>query len=131
MVAKDEEQRSVRPLGDRLVVQVDENERTRPSGLILPGTVDQGTIRTGVIVALGPGRRNPDNGFIVGPVDERIPMDERLVVGARVAYLHFQAFETASGARGGFKRADEAPTALLHESDVLGIYDGPVGALRN
>jgi co-chaperonin GroES (HSP10) len=119
-----EVQESVRPLRDRILVVVDPKEQVRPSGLILPGTVDRGTLRTGLILRMGPGRLNPETGL-------RVPMDDRLGPGVRVCYLHFQAFETATGARGGFRRADEAETCILYEGDILGVYDGPVGGLRN
>lgn len=58
-------------------------------------------------------------------------MDDRLVEGRRVAYLHFQAFEAPRGRGELPKRADESDTILLHETDILAIVEGDPGTLAN
>jgi chaperonin GroES len=56
----------LQPLGDRLIVEVIEEEEVTSSGIVLPDTAKEKPQR-GRVIAVGPGRRD-DKG-------ERIPMD--------------------------------------------------------
>lgn len=57
---------NLQPLGDRLIVEVLEEEETTVSGIVLPDTAKEKPQR-GRVLAVGPGKLD-DNG-------ERIPMD--------------------------------------------------------
>lgn len=50
---------SVKPLFDRVVVRVDENESQTAGGLILTTSEETNSQRTGTIVSVGPGRYSP------------------------------------------------------------------------
>ena len=63
---------SIKPLEDRIVVQVVEAEQTTASGLVIPDTAKEKP-QEGEVVAVGPGRID-DNG-------NRIPLD--VAVGDR------------------------------------------------
>ena len=81
---------SLKPLGDRVVVQPSEKEGEKKlaSGIIIPETVDKEKLLKGEIVAVGPGRRNDDGKhipievkpgdtvFFKKPWDEPIKVDE-------------------------------------------------------
>ena len=81
---------SLKPLGDRVVVQPaeKEGEKKLASGIIIPETVDKEKLLKGEIVAVGPGRRNDDGKhipievkpgdtvFFKKPWDEPIKVDE-------------------------------------------------------
>ena len=60
---------SLKPLGDRVVVQPSEKEGEKKlaSGIIIPESVDKEKLMTGEVVAVGPGKRD-DSG-------KRVPMD--------------------------------------------------------
>lgn len=53
---------SLKPLGDRVVVQPSEKEGEKKlaSGIIIPETVGKESLRKGEVVAVGPGRRGDD-----------------------------------------------------------------------
>ena len=57
----------LQPLGDRLIVEVLEDEDTTASGIVLPDTAKEKPQR-GRVLAVGPGARNSETG-------ERIAMD--------------------------------------------------------
>lgn len=46
----------LKPLFDRIVVEVVENPTTTPSGLALPDSVTKAPQNTGIVVATGPGK---------------------------------------------------------------------------
>ncbi len=80
---------SLKPLGDRVVVQPfeREGEKKLASGIIIPETVDKEKLLKGEVVAVGPGRRNDegkhmpievkpgDAVFFKKPWDEPIKVD--------------------------------------------------------
>ena len=57
---------NLQPLGDRLIVEVLEEEETTVSGIVLPDTAKEKPQR-GRVLAVGPGARDEDG--------EHIPMD--------------------------------------------------------
>ena len=90
---------NLQPLGDRLIVEVLEEEEQPISGIVLPDTAKEKPQR-GRVLAVGPGSRN-DKGDIV-------PMD--LAEGDEVIFSKYGGTEIKLG-------ADEV--LILRESDVL------------
>ena len=89
---------NLQPLGDRLIVEVLEEEATTASGIVLPDTAQEKPQR-GEVLAVGPGRL--DEG-------ERIPID--LAVGDTVIFTKYGGTEV---------RVDGEDLLILRESDVL------------
>jgi len=89
----------LQPLGDRLIVEVLEDEEQTPSGIVLPDTAKEKPQR-GRILAVGPGGRN-DKGDIV-------PMD--VAEGDEIIFSKYGGTEVKLG-------IDEV--LILRESDVL------------
>ena len=90
---------NLQPLGDRLIVEVLEEEETTTSGIVLPDTAKEKPQR-GKILAVGPGSRN-DEGKI-------IPME--IAEGDEVIFSKYGGTEVKFG-------VDEY--LILRESDVL------------
>ena len=91
---------NLQPLGDRLIVEVLEEEETTVSGIVLPDTAKEKPQR-GRVLAVGPGSRAESTG-------ELIPLD--VVVGDEVIFSKYGGTEVKVG-------ADEL--LILRESDVL------------
>lgn len=90
----------LKPLGDRLIVTVVEEEETTASGLVLPDTAKEKPQR-GKVVAVGEGRWDEDG-------ENRIPLD--VAEGDEVLYSKY----------GGTEITLEGEDLLvLRESDVL------------
>ena len=89
----------LQPLGDRLIVEVLEEEEMTFSGIVLPDTAKEKPQR-GRVLAVGPGSRN-DKGDVV-------PMD--VAEGDEVIFSKYGGTEIKLG-------ADEI--LVLRESDVL------------
>ena len=89
----------LQPLGDRLIVEVLEEEETTIGGIVLPDTAKEKPQR-GKVLAVGAGARN-DKG-------ELIPLD--VVVGDEVIFSKYGGTEVKVG-------VDEL--LILRESDVL------------
>ena len=89
----------LQPLGDRLIVEVLEEEETTTSGIVLPDTAKEKPQR-GKILAVGPGSRT-DSGEIV-------PMD--VAEGDEVIFSKYGGTEIKLG-------SDDV--LILRESDVL------------
>lgn len=94
---------TLKPLGDRLVVEPQEKEQTTPSGLVLPETAKEKP-QEGEVIAIGPGRLD-DNG-------NRVAMD--VAVGDRVLYAKYGGTEV---------KIDGKKLLILKESDVLAILE--------
>lgn len=95
---------TIKPLGDRVVVEPIEQEETTASGIILPETAKEKP-QKGTIVAAGPGARDEDG--------DRIALDVK--VGDVVLYAKYAGTE--------FK-VDSKKLLILKESDLLGIIEG-------
>jgi chaperonin GroES len=95
----------LQPLGDRLIVEVLEDEETTISGIVLPDTAKEKPQR-GRVLAVGPGARN-DKG-------ELIPME--VAEGDEIIFSKYGGTEIKLG-------ADEI--LVLRESDVLAKVTGP------
>jgi chaperonin GroES len=101
----------LQPLGDRLIVEVLEEEETTATGIVLPDTAKEKPQR-GRVLAVGPGSRN-DKG-------ELVPMD--LATGDEIIFSKYGGTEVKLG-------TDEY--LILRESDVLAKVAGtrePAGA---
>ena len=91
---------NLQPLGDRLIVEVLEEEETTVSGIVLPDTAKEKPQR-GKVRAVGPGPRNDETG-------EHIPMD--VEEGDEIIFSKYGGTEIKLG-------ADDV--LILRESDVL------------
>ena len=91
---------NLQPLGDRLIVEVLEEEETTFSGIVLPDTAKEKPQR-GRVLAVGPGNRSEQTG-------ELMPLD--VAVGDEVIFSKYGGTEVKLG-------ADEV--LILRESDVL------------
>ena len=94
---------SLKPLGDRVVVEPIEQDETTASGIILPETAKEKPQR-GTIVAAGPGARD-DQG-------KRVALD--VVPGDIVLYAKYAGTE--------FK-VDGKKLLILKESDLLAVIE--------
>ena len=92
---------NLQPLGDRLIVEVLDEEETTVSGIVLPDTAKEKPQR-GEVIAAGQGRLNDK--------DERMPMDVK--VGDQVLFAKYAGTE--------FKLDDEE-LLILSEKDILAI----------
>src|SRR5437867_9605558 len=90
---------NLQPLGDRLIVEVLEEEETTVSGIVLPDTAKEKPQR-GRVLAVGPGSRNDEG--------ELVPMD--VAEGDEVVFSKYGGTEIKV-------EADEV--LILRESDVL------------
>lgn len=95
---------SLKPLGDRVVVEPIEQEEVTAGGIVLPETAKEKP-QQGLIMAAGPGARDEDG--------ERIEMDVK--VGDKVLYAKYSGTE--------FK-VDGKKLLILRESDLLAILEG-------
>ena len=99
----------LKPLGDRLIVEVLEEEELTVSGIVLPDTAKEKPQR-GRVLAVGPGARD-DNG-------EHVPMD--LEEGDEIIFSKYGGTEIKLG-------TDEV--LILRESDVLAKVVGDRAAV--
>ena len=90
---------NLKPLGDRLIVEVLEEEETTTSGIVLPDTAKEKPQR-GSVLAVGPGSRD-DNGKFVA-------MD--LAEGDEIVFSKYGGTEIKVGTE---------EYLILRESDVL------------
>ena len=94
----------LQPLGDRLIVEVLDEEETTVSGIVLPDTAKEKPQR-GRVLAVGPGGRDEDG--------KHIPMD--VAEGDEIIFSKYGGTEIKVG-------ADEV--LILRESDVLAKVAG-------
>ncbi|MCX6067580.1 MAG: co-chaperone GroES [Chloroflexi bacterium] len=94
---------SVKPLGNRVVVEPIEQEDVTALGIVLPDTAKEKP-QQGMILAAGPGERD-DNG-------KRIEMDVK--VGDKVLFAKYAGTEL---------KLDGKKLLILRETDLLGIVD--------
>ncbi len=93
----------LRPLGDRLVVTIQEEKEITPTGLMLPETAKE-TPQRGEVIAVGNGRRTQKG--------KRIPMDVQ--VGDTVLYAKYGGSEL---------KIDGEKVLILQESDILAVIE--------
>lgn len=95
---------SLRPLGDRVIVEPVEKDEMTAGGIILPETAKEKP-QQGTIVAVGPGRRDEEG--------KRIPMDVK--VGDRVLFAKYAGTEV--------KLEEDEKVLVLKESDILAVVE--------
>ena len=100
---------NLQPLGDRLIVEVLEEEEMTISGIVLPDTAKEKPQR-GRVLAVGPGSRNEDG--------EYVSID--LAEGDEVIYSKYGGTEIKLG-------SDDV--LILRESDVLAKVVGDRAAV--
>jgi chaperonin GroES len=96
---------NLQPLGDRLVVEVLEEDETTASGIVLPDTAREKPQR-GRVLAVGPGQRSEQTGDL-------IPMD--VAEGDEVVFSKYGGTEI---------RTDGQDVLILRQSDVLAKVGG-------
>jgi len=94
---------SIKPLGNRVVVEPIEQEDVTAGGIVLPDTAKEKP-QTGMVVAAGPGDRD-DQG-------KRIAMDVK--VGDKVLFAKYAGTEL---------KLDGKKMLILRETDLLGIVE--------
>ena len=94
---------SIKPLEDRVVIQVVEAEQTTASGLVIPDTVKEKP-QEGEVVAVGEGRFD-DKG-------QRIPMDVKL--GDKVVFSKYGGTELSYGGQ---------DYLILGSRDILAVIE--------
>jgi len=102
---------NLKPLGDRLIVEVLDEEETTVSGIVLPDTAKEKPQR-GRVLAVGPGPRDDNGKFVAMDLEE----------GDEIVFSKYGGTEIKVG-------TDEY--LILRESDVLAKVVGarePAGA---
>ena len=102
---------NLQPLGDRLIVEVLEEEETTTSGIVLPDTAKEKPQR-GRVLAVGPGPRDEDGEYIKMDLEE----------GDEIVFSKYGGTEIRVGTE---------DYLILRESDVLAKVVGdrePAGA---
>ena len=92
---------SLKPLGNRVVVEPIEEEEVTASGIVLPETAKEKP-QKGKVLAVGPGERNEDG--------ERVPLD--VDEGDTVLFAKYAGTEI---------KMDGKKLLILRESDLLAI----------
>ena len=92
---------SMRPLGNRLVIEPIEQEEITPGGIVLPETAKEKP-QKGTVLATGPGDRDEEG--------KRIPLDVK--VGDTVLFAKYSGTEI---------KYEGKKLLILRESDVLAI----------
>ena len=93
---------NIKPLGDRVLIQIKEAESTTASGLVIPDSAKEKP-QEGVVIAAGPGRFDGD---------DRVPMD--IKVGDTVVFSKYGGTEL---------KYDGEEYLLLNSRDVLAIIE--------
>mgnify|MGYP001571946709 CR=1 FL=1 len=95
---------NVQPLADRVLVKrLDASEEKSPSGIIIPDTAQKEKSKTGLVVAVGPGR--------FGDEGDLIPTSVK--IGAKVIFNAGWDNEVDMG--------DDEEYFLVKESDILAV----------
>jgi chaperonin GroES len=94
---------SLKPLGNRVVIEPIEQEEVTAGGIVLPETAKEKP-QQGMIIAAGPGDRDEDG--------NRIPMDVK--VGDKVLFAKYAGTEM---------KLDSKKLLILRETDILGIVE--------
>jgi chaperonin GroES len=94
---------SIKPLGNRVVVEPIEQEEMTSGGIVLPETAKEKP-QNGTVLAVGPGDRDDDG--------KRIPMDVK--EGDTVLFAKYSGTEI---------KLDDKKVLILRESDLLAIVD--------
>lgn len=93
---------NIKPLGDRIVIKVIENEETTKSGIVLPGTAKEKPMQ-GEVLAVGSGE------ILDG---KKVPLE--LKVGDKVIYSKYAGTEV---------KMDGSEYLIVRQSDVLAVIE--------
>jgi len=93
---------NIKPLGDRVIIKVMENEETTKSGIVLPGNAKEKPMQ-GEILAVGSGE------MVDG---KKIPLEVK--VGDKVIYSKYAGTEV---------KMDGAEYLVIKQSDILAIVE--------
>jgi chaperonin GroES len=94
---------SLKPLGNRVVVEPEEQEEITAGGIVLPETAKEKP-QKGTILSVGPGERDEDG--------KRIPMD--VAPGNKVLFAKYAGTEI---------KVEGQKLLILKESDLLAIVE--------
>jgi chaperonin GroES len=94
---------SIKPLGDRVVVQPLEAEEKTDSGLYIPDSAQEKP-QKGTVVAIGPGR-----------VENGTKVDMTVSEGDEILYGKYAGTEVT---------LDGADFLIMRESDIFGVIEG-------
>ena len=94
---------SLKPLGNRVVVEPEEQEEITAGGIVLPETAKEKP-QKGTILSVGPGERDEDG--------KRIPMD--VATGDKVLFAKYAGTEI---------KVEGQKLLILKESDLLAIVE--------
>jgi chaperonin GroES len=94
---------SIKPLGNRVVVEPEEQEDMTSGGIVLPETAKEKP-QQGKVLAAGPGERDDDG--------KRIPLDVK--EEDKVLFAKYSGTEI---------KLDDKKVLILRESDLLAIVD--------
>ena len=100
---------AIRPLADRVLVRPHKPDEKTKSGIFVPEPLrnQQGYLRWGTVLRVGPGKRTPDG-------TKHIPIDVR--VGDVVLYSHHTAFEAGPD-------TDVEDLSFVYESDLIAVRE--------
>ena len=90
---------SIKPLGNRIVVQPIEEEEITAGGIVLPETAKEKP-QKGTVLAVGPGERNDDGDYMAMEVKE----------GDKVLFAKYSGTEV---------KYDGKKLLIMRESDIL------------
>lgn len=93
----------IRPLGDRLVVEPQEQETTTKGGIVLPGTAEKDKPIRGKVVAIGNGK------YIDGKVQ---PLQVK--IGDNILFGKYA---------GTSVKLEEKELLVMREEDVMGVLE--------
>ncbi len=93
----------IRPLGDRLVVEPQEQETTTKGGIVLPGTADKDKPSRGTVLAIGTGK-------VVDGKNQPL----QVKVGDNVLFGKYA---------GTSIKLDEKELLVMREEDVMGVLE--------
>jgi len=102
MPSKTKKKLAFEPIGTRLVVKRDAADDMTKGGIALPDNASRDKPRLGTVIAVGPGRQQPDGSFIPGQVKN----DDRVIL---------------SNFAGDVFTHDEEEYVMASEQDVLAI----------
>lgn len=99
------EKLGIEMVGDRVAIIRDAADKQK-RGILLPDDVSEKyRSRTGIIVAVGPGRMSPEG--------ELVPLSSKLVVGKRIMYSPYGG--------GLFEMPDKTELVILQEGEIWAV----------
>lgn len=95
---------NIKPLGDHLLIEPIEEEKTTKSGIVLPDTAEKSRPMQGKVIAIGPGKVNEKG--------ERMPMSVK--VGDKVLFKKYGPDEM---------ELDGKKYLVAEENDILAVIE--------